>query len=313
MDVIVKLHKTSGKSPIFTEDFPVKDDEYMEETTKDFQCRRWHIVIWNYTEELLETIDYWCKGKDYIIGKEICDETGKKHIHWYFEKKCSVKRSTIENVCKGFEGKYCKALKTKQSNIIYCSKNGLFINKFTSSPIKSPAIDLKQEVLDRRYKNVVWKKWQRDVLDIIESEPDDRTIHWILDRGGNQGKTFLTNYIFYHYDCIVSNENKENITKKVIKWIEKNNKHPKIIIFDIPKNNTNNLNYTAIEKIKDGCIYSDDKKKYLFHHPHVIIFTNNLIITDNFSKDRSNIVNITDPVIKERLKKELEDSFNMKF
>lgn len=63
-------------------------------------------------------------------------------------------------------------------------------------------IDL--EILETKYKNIIWKDWQQELIDITKTTADDRTIYWIIDRNGNTGKTFLCMYlILTRKDCMI--------------------------------------------------------------------------------------------------------------
>ncbi len=47
----------------------------------------------------------------------------------------------------------------------------------------------------KEYDAILWKNWQRTIIDIISTKPHNRKIHWFYETEGNVGKSFLCKYI----------------------------------------------------------------------------------------------------------------------
>lgn len=136
------------------------------------------------------------------------------------------------------------------------------------------------------------RPWQKDLLDKISNEPDDRSIFWYYDEEGGHGKSALTKLLCAKYKAIVLSGKSTDCKYGIIKYIEKNNMAPKIVIIDVPRCVGDHISYTAIEEIKNGCFFSSkyESDMVLFNPPHVIVFSNFECPEGKFSNDR--LINI---------------------
>lgn len=232
------------------------------------------------------------KKYDYIIGKEI-GESGTPHLQGYINYPNKITFTSLKKLCNRLHIE--KANGNKQQNYNYCSKDGNFESnmKFkisTDDFIKS----VEQKVFDNEYKNVEWKPWQKQILDIIETKPDNRTIHWYYENEGNTGKSFLTKYIALKYNVIIADGKKDNIFNQVNVMMRENQQIPTVIILDVPRRNQGYVSYGVLEQLKNGMIYSGKYEggRCIFEAPHVIVFSNSLPDTSEMSADRWHIVNI---------------------
>ncbi len=133
-------------------------------------------------------------------------------------------------------------------------------------------------------------EWQKGIVDLCESEPDDRTIHWYWDSDGCTGKTSLCKYLMWHHDAFLFSGKATDIASRIIN----RNEPPRIALMNITRTAEGKLSWAAIEEIKDGCISSGKYEggQMIFDPPHVIIFANFRPDTSTLSVDRWNIVNI---------------------
>ena len=63
--------------------------------------------------------------------------------------------------------------------------------------------------------------WQKELLEIIKAEPDDRTIHWFYDKIGGSGKTTLAKHICINYNAIYLSGKAADMKFGVIEMIKK--------------------------------------------------------------------------------------------
>ena len=136
------------------------------------------------------------------------------------------------------------------------------------------------------------RPWQQNIMNILETEPDERTIHWFWESVGNVGKTSLIKYILNkhpktHYFC---GGKAADIAYQIIK----NKWDPEICLFGLPRTAEGAVSYNALEQLKDGLVFSP---KYeggtrMFNSPHVLVFANWLPDKSKLSEDRWNIINI---------------------
>jgi len=256
--------------------------------------RGWCFTLNNYTDDEYKTIKEFVINKTdkYIIGKEI-GEQGTPHLQGYIYVKQKIRFTTLKNLCNRLHLEIARG--SPEDSLKYCSKDGNFE---TNIKIKISSDDfikqVEQEVFDDEYKNVVWKPWQKQILDIIETKPDNRTIHWYYENEGNTGKSFLTKYISLKYNVIIADGKKDNIFNQVNVMMREQQQIPAVIILDVPRRNQGYVSYGVLEQLKNGMIYSGKYEggRCIFKSPHVIVFSNSLPDTSEMSADRWHIVNI---------------------
>lgn len=115
------------------------------------------------------------------------------------------------------------------------------------------------------------RPWQEKVVDIIVKPcDDDRKIHWFFDAEGNTGKTSLCKYLLINFGATVVNNGSFSDLAHTLP------NDPKIVCFNLPRTLESRVNYSAIEAIKDGMIFSGkyDSHTKVFDSPHVIIMAN---------------------------------------
>lgn len=241
---------------------------------------RWCFTLNNYTKDHLNEMNSYFSSdssKYYIYGFEV-GENGTPHLQGYieFKKKCRPK-----GIFKFNNIHWEKAKGNRESNFNYCSKDGHYIiNGVENKPVK---------IINNL------KKWQKKVYDMLDSEPDDRTIHWIYETKGNVGKTALLKYIAVkkNKECLVLCGKANDMKNAIIKFFEKNRFYPKIILFNLPRSfNPEYLSLPGIEEIKDGLFYSGKYEggMVIMNSPHIIICSNTpfdeVVEIDNISVNR---------------------------
>lgn len=242
------------------------------------RSRKWCLTMNNYIEkDITQLSQYFHK---YVIGKEVGEEKKTPHLQCYFEQKNAIAFTTLKKLWP--RGHWEKPKGSRKANIKYCSKENDFIQNFYK--------DKKKILLDKYYKDVKWKDWQQNVINIIEGEPDMRKIHWFVDRKGNTGKSFLVKYISLKYGCIIGDGKKNDVFNQ-IKTADDNDENMKIIIIDCPRTMLDYVNYGAIESIKNGMIYSGKYEggQVHFEIPHVIIMANEEPNYNGWSEDRYDV------------------------
>lgn len=274
--------------------------EEKHKTQKNIRCRKWVFTLNNYTneevEELIEKLE--SKNRIYIMGKETAPTTGTPHIQGYIESKNPM---TFDQI-KGLNNRMNiqKARGTLEQNWAYCTKDGDYLTNIDPPTEKKKNIKeedfkdkLKKLVLDKEYKNIKWKDWQQEIIDILEEEPDKRIIHWYYEETGNTGKSYLAKYLAITKNVIICSGKKGDIFNQVLTAIN-NEMIPEIILLDIPRTNNEYVNYATIEELKRGFIYSGKYEggQCIFPIPHIIAFSNERPDESKLSMDRWHIVNI---------------------
>ena len=142
---------------------------------------RWCFTLNNYTSDEHSSIVsiFNAKARMYIVGDEI-GESGTPHLQGYVEFKTKLRPLGLFSFKRIH---WEKAKGSKEDNIAYCSKQKVLASVGLPKPIK---------VIDKLY------DWQKNIEDLILSEPDDRKVYWFWDEDGNIGKS-----AFIKYCCVL--------------------------------------------------------------------------------------------------------------
>ena len=134
--------------------------------------------------------------------------------------------------------------------------------------------------------------WQRTMLDIIKKEPDDRTMYWIYDPVGNNGKTKFIKTLVYKYDaCNLGYAHSGDVLNLVSKL-----PGLKVYAWNLTRSKPAQLSeqdlYSAMESVKDGIFINTkyETSRVLMNPPHVLVFANHLPKTQHISTDRWKIM-----------------------
>ena len=120
-------------------------------------------------------------------------------------------------------------------------------------------------------------EWQKDMQEIIESDPDDRTVYWIDDGTGSVGKSKFCKYNRLKKKCVrIPLGNATQLKTNVIA-----NGPSRCYVVDLPRTigSTEKMQdlISAIEEVKNGWVVSAMHGKcheLLMEPPHVIVFSN---------------------------------------
>lgn len=254
----------------------------------DIKSRRWIFVINNYTNEMFDTLTRTFKEKKwiYVMGKEV-GEKGTPHIQGYLEAKNAIRFNTLKKMMPTAHIE--KAKGTREDNLTYCSKEGQ-----AERTIPKSLKEQYDEYMQTIYKDIKWHDWQQNVLDLLKTKANRRTIHWFWETKGNVGKSFITAYIEWKYKCIIINGKQADIFNGIKTYLDTEKTFPEVVIVDIPRTNEKYVCYSTIEKIKDGIMYSGKYEGGTIRllPVHMIIFANFPPIESNISEDRWNITEL---------------------
>lgn len=241
--------------------------------------RRWCFTLNNYTDNEYDLIADFAKLKScyYIIGKEVGDVSKISHLQGYLEFKNQVRFETLKKLNDRIHWESAKG--DRDANYTYCSKDNDFI---CSDSVKSELDEIMEE-----YNDVIWYPYQQRIIDLINGPIDRRKIYFVVDYEGNKGKSYLCKYLDLKFDVIIADGKSDNIFNQVL-----NAKNRRVVICDVPRCNLGFINYGALEKVKNGHIYSGKYEggKCIFKIPHVFVFMNEMPDMTSLSKDRYGII-----------------------
>lgn len=208
------------------------------------------------------------------------EETGESGTTHYQGTLCLKKKQRLTALKKWEPAVHWEKTKAVKASVLYCSKA-----QSRTGNMWSHGIDIPTTI-----KTITPRGWQCEVMDIVRSEPDDRTIHWFWEPVGNVGKSALCKYLVVHHNALVLSGKATDMFHS----IASNPKKRSLILIDAPRQSFDYINYGAIECIKNGLIFSGkyEGAQLVFNCPHVIVFANQPPRMEAVSLDRWHIVRI---------------------
>lgn len=254
---------------------------------KPSRYRKWCFTLNNYTENDFTQIHKFFDSKraQYIIGDEI-GEQGTKHYQGYVEFRNGVTMERLKKINERIHWESTRG--SREQNIIYCSKEKVLTSTFKTS---------KKDLILSDYINVSWKPWQQDIIRLVRSEPDNRSIYWYWEPEGNVGKSFLVKYLCVKYDALMVFGKAADIkhavaTNEIVREKLETYDEPLIVIMNVPRHAS--VDYKALEQVKDGLFFTGkyDSTMVYIYRVHLIVLSNSAPETSNLSQDRWKIIRI---------------------
>jgi len=250
---------------------------------QSIQLMRHFFTYNNYKEGDIEILETTLRNfehiKKYVFQKEICPKTGTPHLQggiWLKQK------SRWEEFKLPFQ-MWFKKMDNEKATAKYCQKSE------TSEPGSTPYIFGFPKPLKLITPN---KDWQIEILELLNTEPDDRLVHWFWSSEGGIGKSAFCKFLAATKNIVFIDEGKKADIMYSI--MEANMDECNIVLFDIPRDNGNKISYKSIESIKNGMVFSSkyESGQKLFNSPHVICFANVPPEESKLSHDRWVVKNI---------------------
>lgn len=249
-------------------------DTCAEGNTYNLRARCFFITTFN--EKEFDTLTQLISASDkHALCEEHCPTTGRIHRHAWISFKNARYWKSIKALLP--TSNIQKAKGDEQAGLKYCLKE-----KLISTNIKE---DVPIKIISELY------DWQKSIEQIVQSQPDDRTIYWIWEPEGNRGKTALIKYLLIKYPfCVFSRATKSADILTIA--------DPKktCYVLDFARTQESFAPYLALEQLKDGLISDSKLKKesrnIVMNSPHVICFANWPPNTQALSSDRWNIIKI---------------------
>lgn len=138
--------------------------------------------------------------------------------------------------------------------------------------------------------------WQAQFIQEMGKDgKNDRTIYWVRDTEGNQGKTWLTKYL-YRVNPEVTAWVHNGATKDLMKSIIQKASNLELVLFDLSRTNEERVNYDFIERVKNGMIQSTkyEVETIMIDSPTVVCFANFGPDVTKMSLDRWKILNLSE-------------------
>lgn len=132
--------------------------------------------------------------------------------------------------------------------------------------------------------------WQRNLINIIEQEPDDRKIYWVWETEGNRGKTSFCKYLSARYGAVLLTGKGTDMKYAIASMPD----YPRIVLIDCPRSMMEYVSYPGLEEIKNGYFFCGkyESKQVIGNPPHMIVFANCEPEYEKLSGDRLEVIHI---------------------
>lgn len=150
-----------------------------------------------------------------------------------------------------------------------------FIDHFFPPPAMDPSLEP--------------RGWQRELGQTLDGVTNDREVIFIIDPEGNKGKSWFARwYLSQHPNDvqILSVGKRADIANTI-------DESRRVFLFDIERSQSQFLDYSILEGLKNGRIFSPkymSRIKWLTHVPHVVVMMNETPDMEKLSVDRYNLI-----------------------
>lgn len=239
---------------------------------------RWSV---EHTKENQRILFNWLKNhaNKFIFQAELTinynEETGEEkrnpHYQVYFHSKDKKRPGYFANIANAMElrGMEFQAASDKGKEHLkeYCMKE---------DRVAGPWADKRLYMGKNLPNRETLYPWQKTCLEMLEQEPDDTTMHWVVDTQGQTGKTKFIKYYCWKYDgCFLTYGKASDLLNLVSKFPNKN-----AYLFNLTRTKSADISelevYAAIEAIKDGMFNNTkyETAQVFMDEPHVWVFAN---------------------------------------
>jgi len=142
--------------------------------------------------------------------------------------------------------------------------------------------------------SITLRGWQNGIKNLVQEQPDSRSVHWFWENEGNVGKSFMARYLSVTVNAlIVQSMKKADMVYLISKYIRTTN----VVVFDMCRSSEQGavtVVYEVIEMLKNGYLTSGkyDSSSLTFKPPHVLCFANFEPDKNALSRDRWKIVHL---------------------
>lgn len=293
-------------------------------TTTNARGKNWCFTLNNYTASDYDRLSLLVQNEEcsYIVfGREVGGTNGTPHLQGFisFEKRVyltDVKKRISRTA-------HFELARSVPDSVKYCKKDGDFfedgripasqgkrsdIDDFKMD-VKTGLLSLKQirekhSIVYAKYKSFVLEyvtdnapnttipsyplhEWQKELLEKLDGPPDDRTIIFIVDTTGNNGKTWFAHwYASNHEDCQVISPGKRADMAYVLRT------DIRVLIMDAPRSKQGEfIQYDFLEEVKNKFVFSPKYECSLkrLKNVHLVILMNEPPDLTKLSADRFDI------------------------
>lgn len=227
-------------------------------------CTKWFFTLNNHTDDEVFQLIEFCKNrtKNYAFQEER-GESGTPHLQGCFQLKSKCR---LEGVKKLLPRAHWEHTKLQKASEWYCLDITKRDGREWTNLVRPKPLKLITNLYD----------WQKNLIKKLEEEPNDRTVIWITDPIGGNGKSQLAKYIIANYKAIIVGGRAEDMFNGINNYEEDKKEYPEIVLIMLARD-SKKVCYEGLEMIKDGLFYNSKfkGKQHIFNSPHIVVFANN--------------------------------------
>lgn len=219
--------------------------------------KHWVFTLNNYTEQNILALRNDSSIKRLSMQEEV-GESGTPHLQGYLE---FYLKKRPKGVFKEFNAHWEKCKNIKAA-IAYTQKPDTRSGKIYLTRIR---LIRPLKIYQPKY------RWQIEIDNFVDTEPDDRTIHWIWSAKAGMGKTQLCKYLCANKQALLVSGNPADMKYQIANA----NEAPDIVLMNLPKGCRTPCLKT-LEAIKDGLFGSPkyESSMVIMNSPHIFVFAN---------------------------------------
>lgn len=264
-------------------------------------CRTWDLTVsadGSVAQEQLQRF-YGDNCSKWIFQKERGEQTGYEHFQCRFTLKKKIRFTNLRERLQEELGISGFHLTATSKNCIRKDED-YYVTK-EDTRIDGPWRNTIELDIDEFWTNVTLRPWQEEIVREIENYvPETRTINLIVNTKGNEGKSFLANYLGSHKKIYNIPPLKDY--KDVMQYIMSIYDKHRAVFIDVPRGISGNMGaelFSAIETIKGGFLYDTryrGREKYI-RPPCIYVFCNYYPNRNLLSWDRWNVRELKDGIM----------------
>jgi len=165
---------------------------------------------------------------------------------------------------------------------------------FAKSYYETVKNTLSLEQIKLEMASITLRGWQQGIKNLVQENPDSRSVHWFWENEGNVGKSFMARYLSVTFNAlIVQSMKKADMVYLLSKYI----RNTSVVVFDLCRSSEQGavtVVYEVVEMLKNGYLTSGkyDSSSLTFKPPHVLCFANFEPDRNALSRDRWRVVHL---------------------